>query len=172
MTERLNALEIALENEMKEKKFYLTHAEKTRNPVGKAMFQHIASEEDEHYERLKELQAKWEKQQKWPASLPLKVKDTTVRDILNDMIKKTAALPEVEADDLEAIRTAIQFEARGTEFYAKLRDNSTDTKEKAFFNLLSSIEHEHYASLKDTEQYFVNPAAWFREQEKTHVDGV
>ena len=44
MEERLNALEIALNNEINEHKFYVTNAERTRNPVGKAMFTQIAGE--------------------------------------------------------------------------------------------------------------------------------
>jgi rubrerythrin len=171
MPERLNALKIALENEMKEKKFYLDNADRTENPLGKAMFQQIASEEDEHYQRLTELHEKWEKQQKWPASLPLKVKDTIVKDILNGMLKTAAAMPKGNDDDLKAIRTAIQFEARGAEFYARLRDNSTDVKEKTFFNLLADIEHEHFVSLKDTEEYLTDPTSWFQKQEKSGLDG-
>ena len=46
--ERLNALEIALGNEKREREFYLKHAQRTRNQVGKAMFQQIADEELEH----------------------------------------------------------------------------------------------------------------------------
>ena len=43
MEERLNALEIALKNEMNEHHFYLKNAERTANPVGKAMFVQIAN---------------------------------------------------------------------------------------------------------------------------------
>ncbi|MBN1662435.1 MAG: ferritin family protein [Deltaproteobacteria bacterium] len=171
MTERLNALAIALENEMKEKKFYLENADRTKHPLGKAMFQQIATEEDEHYQRLKELHEKWEKQQKWPDSLPLRVKDTVVKNVLNGMLKKVSEMPMGDDDDLKAIRTAIKFEARGAEFYARLRDNSTAPKEKAFFNLLADIEHEHYVSLKDTEEYLTDPASWFQKQEKSGLDG-
>ena len=62
MKERLNALQVALNNEMKEHKFYLKNAERTKNPVGKAMFQQIAGEELEHYERLKQLHENWQKE--------------------------------------------------------------------------------------------------------------
>ena len=66
MKERLDALQVALTNEMREREFYLKNAARTSNPAGKAMFQQIAAEELEHYERLKELSEKWSKQQKWP----------------------------------------------------------------------------------------------------------
>ncbi len=111
--ERLNALEIALNNEMRERAFYLRHAARTKNPVGKAMFQQIGDEELEHYERLKELHAKWEKQEKWPETLPLQVKDTVVKNLLLDSVKGVDVKSGGDDDDLEAIRIAIEFEAKG-----------------------------------------------------------
>jgi len=38
---------------------------------------------------------------------------------------------EEDADDLEAVRTAIDFEAKGVTYYAELRDAVSDPKEKA-----------------------------------------
>ncbi|MFH0811959.1 MAG: ferritin family protein [Pseudomonadota bacterium] len=169
--ERLNALEVALNNEMREREFYLKNAQRTKNPLGKAMFRQIGDEELEHYERLKELRQKWEKQEKWPETVPLKVKDTVVKDVLKDVLKKVDALPEGDDDDLKAVRTAIDFEAKGTKYYAALRDNSSDPKEKQFFDLLSKIEQEHYLSLKDTEEYFTDPASWYQKKEHHGLDG-
>ena len=42
--ENISALEVALNNEMREREFYLKHAERTKNSVGKAMFKQIADE--------------------------------------------------------------------------------------------------------------------------------
>ena len=72
--ERLNAIEVALANEMREREFYLKNAQKTRNALGKIMFQLIGDEELEHYERLKELHQKWMQQEKWPETVPFKGK--------------------------------------------------------------------------------------------------
>jgi rubrerythrin len=168
---RLDTLEVALNNEMSEREFYLKHAERTRNPVGKAMFQQIADEEREHYERLKDLHEKWEKKQKWPETVPLKVKATIVKDVLKDAIKKLDTLPEKDDDDLQAIQVAADFEAKGTSFYAQLRDEVTDSKEKEFFDLLAKIEHEHYLSLKDTEEYLADPSSWYTKTERHGLDG-
>ena len=171
MKERLNALQVALDNEMKEHKFYLGNAERTKNPVGKAMFQQIASEELEHYERLKQLHENWEKAKKWPETVPLKVKNTMVKTLVKEAAKNAPVRAKGDADDLKAVRTAIEFEAKGTEYYAKLRDSVTDEREKAFFNLLAGIEREHYGSLKDTEEYLTDPVSWFRKKEATGLDG-
>ncbi len=169
--ERLNTLEVALNNEMREREFYLKNAERTNNQIGKRMFQQIADEELEHYERLKELHDKWEKKEKWPETVPLKVKDTVVKDVLKDQVQDVDKMLKGDEDDLQAIQTAIDFEARGASFYAKLRDGVSDPKEKEFFDLLANIEHEHYVSLKDTEEYLTDPASWFTKTERPELDG-
>jgi len=171
MKERLNALQVALDNEMKEHRFYLKNAERTKNPVGKAMFQQIAGEELEHYERLKQLHENWQKEKKWPETVPLKVKDTPVKTLVKEAAKNAPAKAKGDAEDLKAVRMAIEFEANGTKYYTKLRDEATDQKEKVFFNLLANIEREHYASLKDTEEYLTDPVSWFRNKEATGLDG-
>jgi len=66
MDKRMDALAFALENEEKEREFYLAHARKTKNMAGKNMFKQIADEEKEHYEMLKKLHDKWAAQKKWP----------------------------------------------------------------------------------------------------------
>jgi rubrerythrin len=170
MEERLNALEIALKNEMMEHKFYMNNAGRTANPVGKAMFEQIAGEELEHYERLQQLAEKWRKDQKWPETVPLKVKDTAVKAVFG-RAAQASAKTTADDDDLKAVRTAIAFEAKGAKFYAELRDKSSDPKEKAFFGLLAGIEHEHFASLKDTEEFFMDPGAWYQKHESTGLDG-
>lgn len=159
--ERLNALEVALNNELRERDFYLRNAERSSTPVGKALFQQLANEELEHYEILKKLHETWDKNEKWPETVPLKVKDTLVTDILDTVSRETEDQADQGDDDLAAIRTAVEFEAEGEAFYARLRDQSTDTKEKEFFALMSKMEHEHYASLKDTEEFLLDPDAWY-----------
>ena len=169
--DRLNALQVALNNELREREFYLKNAERTQNPLGKRMFKQIGDEELEHFERLKELHHRWTNQQRWPETVPLKVNDTVVKDILVDFVQKAGEGTEGDDDDLKAVRTAIDFEAKGTKFYAELRDRVSDEKEKQFFDLLSRIEHEHYLSLKETEEYLTDPASWYRRMEHHTLDG-
>jgi len=170
--ERLNALEVALNNEVKEREFYLKNAGRTKNPLGKIMFKQIGDEELEHYERLKQLHGEWEKRGIWPETLPLVVKGTAVKDILTTFVQKIDTSGDVvsDADDLDAVRTAIEFEANGSAFYARLRDGVTDKREKEFFDLMATIEREHYLSLKSVEEYFVDPVSWYRTKEHHTLD--
>ena len=171
MEKRLHTLKVALDNEMREREFYLKNAGRTSNHLGKAMFQQIAEEELEHYERLKQLKENWEKQGKWSETLPLTVKDTNIKDTLKKLIEKVSQMETGDDDTLKAIQTAIAFEAQGAMFYARLRDEVSDPKEKAFFNLLADIEHEHFVSLKDTEEFLTDPTSWYRRRESTSLDG-
>lgn len=171
MKDRLDALEIALTNELREHEFYKLNAERTDNPLGKAMFETIAKEEMEHYERLQELHKVWEKNNTWPETIPLKVNKTNVQNVLKDVLKKVAEAPHVDLDDLEAIRTAIAFECDGVMYYELLKQASTEPNEKAFFNLMANIEHEHFTSLKDTEELLISPGAWYRIRERGGLDG-
>jgi rubrerythrin len=168
--QRFDALDLALGNEESERKFYLENAQRTKNPLGRAMFLEIAADELEHYERLKELGERWKKDQKWPETVPLGVKMTDVRKILDSYTGSEDA-KEGDADDIRAVETAISFEARGMEFYAGLRDSVVDEKEKAFFALLAKMEREHYLSLKDVEEYLKDPVSWLSRTERHTLDG-
>jgi len=166
MRDRLDALEIALSNEMEEHEFYKMNAERTENPLSKAMFEAIAREEMEHYERLKEIREVWQENRPWPATIPLKVSKTEVQNVLHEILKNLPASSQPDRDDLEAIRDAIDFECEGVMYYDLLKQASTEPNEKAFFNLMSNIEHEHYCYLKDTEELLIDPAAWQRMRER------
>jgi rubrerythrin len=171
MNKRMNALKFALENEQKEREFYMTNARRTKNMAGKNMFKQIADEEKEHYEVLKKLHEKWQQQKKWPATVPLKVKKSLAGSILKSMSGKKAARIAGNEDDLKAIRTAIDFEARGVALYTKLEKESIDLKEKAFFNLIACVERDHLLSLRDTEEFLTDPATWYQNMEKPMLDG-
>ncbi len=171
MNKRIGALKFALENELNEREFYLANARRTKNLAGKNMFKQIADEEKEHYEMLKKLHDQWEKKQKWPSTISLKVKKSSTGNILRSMSEKKSARIKGNEDDLKAIRTAIDFEARGMALYTKLEEGSTDPKEKAFFNLLAGIERQHFLSLRDTEEFLTDPVSWYQKTERSSLDG-
>jgi rubrerythrin len=171
MNKRLNALKFALENEQKERDFYLANARRTKNLAGKNMFKQIADEEKEHYEVLKKLHDQWEMKKKWPTTVPLEVRKSLAGSILKSLSDKKAARLKGNEDDLKAIRTAIDFEARGMALYTKLEKESADPKEEKFFNLIASIEREHFLSLCETELFLTDPATWYQNMEKPILDG-
>jgi hypothetical protein len=121
---------------------------------------------------LKQLHEKWEKEEQWPESVPLEVTGSNIKATLQKVIDATKSQEPGDADDLEALRTAINFEADGVKFYKKLSESSPDKKEKSFFNLLAAIENEHLQSLIETEAFFLDPAQWYQQNEHGGLDGV
>jgi len=167
----VNAVKFALENEQKERDFYLANARRTKNLAAKNMFKQIADEEKEHYEMLQKLFSTWEERSQWPTALSLKVKASLSGHILMSSSDKKAARIKGNDDDLKAVRTAIDFEARGMALYKRLEEGSTDAKEKRFFNLLAEIERQHFMSLRETEEFLTDPASWYQKTEKSSLDG-
>lgn len=169
--ERLNALEIALANEMNERQFYLNNAARTSNPVGKVMFERLAEDEREHYEMLKKLHGIWSAEGKWPETVPLTIKETNVKGLLKKLVQESKIQDTSNYDDLEALNIAAQFESKGADTYRELAESSDEQKVKDFFLLLSRIEREHYLTIKDMEEFLKNPQGWFLEKEKPTLDG-
>lgn len=168
---RIKALEVALNNESRERDFYLKHAERTSNSFGKMMFQSIAKDEDEHYQKILELHNRLKEEGKWPETIPLKVKGVDMKSVLNKVIASIDTSTKVDTDDMEAVKVAIDFEAKGEKFYSDLRDSVEDPIEKEFYGMLASMEREHRLSLEDTYDYFKDPEGWYRMKEKRHLDG-
>jgi len=171
MKDRIDALKVALDNELKERDFYRSQAARTSNSLGRAMFEQIAAEEDEHYQRILALHKTWSEGGTWPETVPLQVGDTKLPATLKNFLAQAKAAAAGDADDLAALREAIAFEEHGASFYARLRDQVTDPREQAFFNLLAKIEEEHYRSLKETLEFLSDPASWFRMKERGGLDG-
>ena len=169
--DRIKALEIALNNESKERDFYLQHSQRTQNSIGKMMFASIAADEDEHYKRILDLHKKLISDKKWPETIPIKVKGTEVKAVFNKMGEWIEKSAKADADDLEAVKIAIDFETKGELFYKKMAKEVDNPMEKNFYGFLAGIEGEHRLSLEDTYEYFKDPAGWLRLKERHHIDG-
>jgi rubrerythrin len=168
--ERIESLELALNNEKKEREFYLKNAERTTHPLGKQLFKTIADDEMEHYDRILVLHKKLKEAGKWPETLPLTVKGTPIKSVLNKVVEAVTS-EKADADEIQAVEIAIAFERKGEAFYKRLYEDSKDVHEKEFYRTLMTIEREHRLSLEDTQFYFKDPDGWFRANEGSRLDG-
>jgi rubrerythrin len=169
--ERIKSLKVALNNEDQERNFYLKHRDKARNAIGKLIFASLANDEAEHYQRIFRLHEKLKEEGKWPETIPLKVKGTEIKSVLQREIDAVEQLPEMDKDELEAVKIAVDFEAKGVQFYENLRDKVDDPLEKEFHGMLASIEREHFLSLQDTYEHFKDLEGRDLTEEKPHLDG-
>ncbi|OQX84364.1 MAG: hypothetical protein B6D63_04870 [Candidatus Latescibacteria bacterium 4484_7] len=169
--EKLEALNLALTNEKKEKEFYLMHAGRTKNKIGKDMFLSIAADEDVHYNKLLELYGKLEERGKWPEDFEATMSSSKLGVIIDRVINEAANSGEVDAEDERAVEIAIDFEREAEDFYKKLAGKAENDSERDFFDMLASFEREHRLSLEDTLDYFRDPQEWLERKGGRHLDG-
>ncbi len=169
--DRMLSIEFAIRNEQTEKAYYLGEARRTSNPVARTLFEELARDEDEHMRRLVALHDKLTADGAWPADLPLVVAGTDIKKKLKALTRDALAASAHDLGDLEALRKAEEFEAGGTKFYKELAAACVDPHERAFFQLLSGIEGEHLASVKDSIFYLEDPGGWLAAKERSGLDG-
>jgi rubrerythrin len=135
------------------------------------MFENLAKDEKEHLNKIKELHQRLKEQGRWPEDVPLEVKGTRIQEVFESAAMSSVGSGKTNMDDIEAVRIAMEFEERGAVFYAELATKCDDPKEREFFMFLSSMEHHHLMSLRDTMAYFEDPEGWFVSKERHTLDG-
>lgn len=169
--DRMASIELALKNEKTEMEFYKGESARSKNPVAKAMFDTLARDEAEHMARIKKLHGKLVDEGSWPEAVTIEVAGTNIKDVLNNVVKQEGSSEDHDNDDVKAIKRAIDFETKGEKFYADLAQVCDNSKEKEFFDFLSSIEREHRLSLTDTLHYLDDPESWLEQHERQTLDG-
>lgn len=169
--DRMSSIELALKNEETEMNFYRHEADRSRNPLAKAMFDELAKDEEEHMTRIRGLHGKLVSDGEWPAHLEIEVAGTHVGQVLDRVVAEQGTVTEHDGDDVTALEKAIAFEAKGAEFYAQLATTCDNPAEQAFFSFLAGIEREHHLSLTDSMAYLADPETWMMEHGRTGLDG-
>jgi rubrerythrin len=166
---KLEALELALTNEAKERDFYAENARRTASEIGKAAFESLAQDEAEHYQRLLDVYERMGGKERWPEGFSVNITASKLREILDSVIGRTAEqLNHVEGEDadIEAIKIALAFEAKGEKLYTDLSLMADREEEREFFAMLAAMEREHKESLQDTLEYFQDPETFLKHREK------
>ena len=169
--DRMSSIELALKNEKTEMEFYQNEARRSKNPLARTMFENLAKDEEEHMTRIQGLHEKLVSGGSWPQDLPIEVRGTNVREVLEGLLQKQGSHQNHERDDEQALQRAADFEAVGAKFYADLAEQCENPMEKNFFSFLSRIEKEHHLSVVDSLAYLRDPEAWLMEHERAGLDG-
>jgi rubrerythrin len=169
--DRMASIKLAIKNEKTEWDFYQHEASRSKNPLAKAMFEQCAKDEQEHMRRIQGLHDKLVKDGSWPEDAPIEVAGTNIDDALSNLVTDVGSAEDHDMDDEDALARAITFEAKGMEFYARLRDACDNSREKEFFGFLAKIEREHYLILTESLNFLRDPEAWMEEREKSGLDG-
>ena len=167
----LKILEIALTMEEKGYSFYNKVVNTSSNPLGKAMFGRLRDDELVHMERIKTIIAGLSGGSAWKINydaLPTRAQTTV--ELFRDLARAHAQELTPEADDVEAINVALDFEAKAVKFYEEHLRDALDPLEQEFIRKMIVEEQDHHATCLELKRFYADPAAFFVELEHPHMD--
>jgi len=135
------------------------------------MFESIAEDEQQHYERLQRIHQELTAQGRWPEEVAAEINGIDLRQLLADIVRSSGDAVSATADDRDALKTAIDFETKGYAFYLGLSNKATSPAEQTFFRRIAEMEREHFLSLRQMLLYFEDRAVWYAELEKPLLEG-
>jgi len=154
MTERdrmRKALEEAIRFETDGREFFLKVAEKAKSYFAKLIFETIAEEELGHIKRVKDIyeRSATSENQVSPSQA---LEKSNLENIFQQAKKNIDQNLITNADEMEAIRLAIQLEIKGHEFYKRLAEEASSEFEKTFYHQLAQEESHHFSILHQVEE--------------------
>jgi len=169
--DKISSVKFAMDNEQREKDYYLKEAARSKNPVVKRLLETLAEEEEDHKRWIEKLHSKLLSDGAWPEDVNLEMKDSNVTEELKKLDYKAEATKAHDDSDLAALKAAVQFEKDAADFYSELVKKCENPREKEFFSFLAKIEHDHQLSIEDSLSYLKDPEAWFDASERHGLDG-
>lgn len=161
----MNAAEIARSMETDAVEFYTAAAQKSSNNVGKQMFLSIAEDEKRH---VRMIEALIKGMGITGENIdPMERVKSVFAELKDEMTERVAAT----GDDKEALKIAMEMEAKGRDFYEKSAAEATDMKSKALFERLFKEEEKHYAIFSNTYSFLNDTGNWFMWDEHSIVEG-
>lgn len=154
----LQAIEIAIEAELKAKKFYLDAVQKTTNDRGKDMLQQLANFEHNHYMKLTELKKSLQQDGEF-----IEYEGTEFEPYKGKVSSEVQGNIEQNKDDvLKILSMAIDAETKAYQHYKKMAADTSDPKGVAMFEKLSEEEALHRRILSDEFYQLSNRGGiWF-----------
>ena len=151
------ALAIKLEEEGRQ--FFLKAAQQTKSRLAKQTFEFLASEEDRHIEKIRRFYSSLELSEELP-----EIEDSDAESKLaafNDKMAKLAEESDDVATDLQAYRTALEFENGAEELYAARMLSTDNPRIKKLYRWLIEEEAMHSRLLRSCVKFVEDPTDWF-----------
>ncbi|MDR4509960.1 MAG: ferritin family protein [Candidatus Brocadiaceae bacterium] len=151
--------EIALQMEIDGIKFYNDLAGRTLHPIGKAMFRSFVEDEKLHAKKLRILLSANEEAMQTEEESEVTVKErlVTIFQELGEELKERIG---VGANDLEALKLAIEIEESGVRFYEQAAKDADNIKNRETYRFLVGEEKTHLDILKNSLEYLENKERW------------
>jgi len=139
------AIDMAIEAELKARKFYQDAAKKVSNPRGQNLLKQLADFEKNHYDKLNDLKKSLKKEGKF-----IEYKGTQFAPFKIRVKSEVDGVIETHKEDaVNIISLAINAEKKAYELYKKMADDTKDPQGKSMFLKLSEEETLHRRILSD-----------------------
>jgi len=167
----LEVLQSALNMEVQGKEFYLKASQESNNRLARELFERLAEEEDVHRQTFEEIYAALKGGQNWPDIEPPCDQGRKLKSLFAEATATLGGKIEVAESELEAIKLAMDMEARSYKLYHSRGEESTFPVERRFYEALAAEERGHRLALLDSYEYLKDPAGWFTRSERWSLDG-
>ncbi|MBN1792585.1 ferritin family protein [Candidatus Woesearchaeota archaeon] len=166
------AIKLALQNEIKVRKFYLDHAEKMKGDLAKKTFIFLADEELKHEETIREF-VKNLKNGANPDLDPGPANSSVDKnkEFFGMSVGKASDKVVASQEELDAYEMAAEIELKGYKFYEKSASEATHENIKHLFTFLTKEENAHYHLITNTANYLKNPETFIQDQEDWFFEG-
>jgi rubrerythrin len=159
------SVETAVKMETDAMKFYHEAAQRTSHPFAKRMFEGFIKDENRHLKMLNEILK----------GLDLKIEKvrpkSEIKTVFSELKEQMMSRVSASTDEMEAVKVALDFEAKGYEFYRKAAADASDDKEKKLLSALADEEQEHYSILQNTYSFLKDTGNWFMWEEQGILEG-
>ena len=159
------AVETAVKMETDAMKFYSEARDRVSHPLGKKIFDGFVTDESRHLKMLKDILNDLEIDTKG-VHLGDDIK-TIFTELKDRMMQRVTAT----ADEIEAVKIALDFEKEGYHFYEKAAREAEEEKEKKLFEVLTVEERKHYEILDNTHKFLTDTGEWFMWEEHGILEG-
>lgn len=168
----LAMLATALEMEEKGKAFYEKAITTCQNQLGVKIFTMLKKDEEIHVQRIQKIYEQLNTQHTWSEEWKsFGEGHADLGKVFRDLAATQGSNIQAGTGDLEALDVGITFEFKSVHFYEDQLKAATDETEKEFIKRMIVEETSHHTALSEMKAFLADPAAWFREQERTGFDG-
>ncbi len=157
-------LKKSIELEEKGYAFYLESAAKVKNSLGKRMLERLATDEQYHIRRIKDMfdAIQNETTDRYELGNVEIVSFESIFERMKEQMEDSIdELSETGVDDEEVIDIALELEKHSHLFYEKAAVFAEDKKVKEFYKMLAEEEKTHYEVLNKTRSFLEDPSLFF-----------
>jgi rubrerythrin len=150
-----DVIQLARKMEMDGARFYSDAARKATHAQAKRLFESFSKDEERHLGIVESI----------AKGLGVDVKKMPMpSESIKTVFSKAdpgATAGEATADELSAIKTALEMERDSYRLYNDACSKATDETRKSIFRRLAAEENQHFEMLQNTEEYLTDNKKWF-----------